>query len=53
MNNTGMKPAYQIKSPFCGRDKDGCFKCVCGKCTPIVSKEGDNSRNNSSDGRNN
>ena len=26
---------YEINSPDCGRDKNGVFHCVCGKCKPI------------------
>lgn len=26
---------YEINSPDCGRDEDGNFHCVCGKCRPI------------------
>ena len=26
---------YEINSPDCGRDKNGVFHCVCGKCRPI------------------
>lgn len=25
---------YTIIGPNCGRDKNGVFKCVCGKCYP-------------------
>jgi len=27
--------AYEINSPNCGRDKNGVFHCVCGRCKPI------------------
>ena len=27
--------AYEINDPDCGRDKNGVFHCVCGKCRPI------------------
>lgn len=27
--------AYEINGPDCGRDKNGVFHCVCGKCRPI------------------
>ena len=27
--------AYEINGPNCGRDKNGVFHCVCGKCRPI------------------
>lgn len=27
--------AYEINSPNFGRDEDGNFHCVCGKCRPI------------------
>ena len=26
---------YEINGPDCGRDKNGVFHCVCGKCRPI------------------
>ena len=26
---------YEINGPDCGRDKNGVFHCVCGKCKPI------------------
>lgn len=26
---------YEVNSPDCGRDKNGVFHCVCGKCRPI------------------
>ena len=26
---------YEVNSPNCGRDKNGVFHCVCGKCKPI------------------
>ena len=25
---------FEIKSPYCGRDENGVFHCVCGKCGP-------------------
>lgn len=27
--------AYEVNGPDCGRDKNGVFHCVCGKCRPI------------------
>ena len=27
--------AYEINGPDCGRDKNGVFHCVCGRCKPI------------------
>lgn len=29
-----IEKAYVVKGPDCGRDKDGNFHCMCGKCTP-------------------
>lgn len=26
---------FEIKSPYCGRDGNGVFHCVCGKCGPL------------------
>ncbi len=26
---------YEINGPDCGRDKNGVFHCVCGRCKPI------------------
>ena len=26
---------YEVNSPNCGRDKNGVFHCVCGRCKPI------------------
>lgn len=53
MNIRDTKTAYKINSPFCGRDKNGRFKCVCGKCTQVDSAKRGDSRNDSSNGRNN
>lgn len=41
---------YDIKSPNCGRDKNGVFHCRCGKCK---SFEIDQNRNNCGDNRGN
>nr|DAY22553.1 MAG TPA: hypothetical protein [Bacteriophage sp.] len=30
---------YTIIGPNCGRDKNGVFKCVCGKCYPNPPKQ--------------
>lgn len=44
-----VKNANVICSPKCGRDKDGVFHCVCGKCLSSYQHEdGSNSRNDSS-----
>lgn len=45
--------AYLINSPECGRDKNGVFHCVCGKCRVIGSAtESENSRDGGNNGRN-
>lgn len=33
--------SYEIKSPLCGRDRDGIFHCECGNCKSI-SPDGNN-----------
>lgn len=30
--------AYEISGEGCGRDKNGVFHCVCGKCKPLRKK---------------
>lgn len=25
----------EIKSPYCGRDKNGIYHCFCGNCGPL------------------
>lgn len=32
---------YKIVGPRCGRDINGEFSCVCGKCEPLPSDQGD------------
>lgn len=32
---------YKIVGPRCGRDANGDFICVCGKCEPLTSGESD------------
>ena len=32
---------YLIKGPNCGRDKNGIFRCECGKCQVIPPSEFD------------
>lgn len=36
---------YRIASPHCGRDKKGNFRCVCGKCKPILFEKSNNGNN--------
>lgn len=49
---------HSINSPYCGRDENGVFHCVCGKCKLTDSGIGHNGNNsgndcsNSSNGRN-
>lgn len=47
---------YEIVGPKCGRDKDGNFICVCGKCKPLTSAKnndrGDSAYNSSNCGNN-
>lgn len=26
---------FEIKSPYCGRDKNGIYHCFCGNCGPL------------------
>lgn len=35
MSVGNTKQGYAIKSPNCGRDKNGKFHCTCGKCNPL------------------
>ncbi len=46
--------AYEVVGRNCGRDKNGVFRCVCGKCKPLrkQSKNRRNSGNDGSDGGN-
>lgn len=47
---------YKIVGPFCGRDNEGVFHCICGKCKKSglnVNENGYDSGNNGGDGRNN
>lgn len=34
----GSKNGYAIVGKNCGRDKNGIFRCVCGKCKSNTSK---------------
>lgn len=34
----GRKNGYAIVGKDCGRDKNGIFRCVCGKCKSNTSK---------------
>lgn len=34
----GSKNGYAIVGKKCGRDKNGIFRCVCGKCKSNTSK---------------
>ena len=34
----GSKNGYEIVGKNCGRDKNGIFRCVCGKCKSNTSK---------------
>lgn len=38
---------YEINGSECGRDKNGKFVCLCGKCKPLpqISHNGNNRRN--------
>ncbi len=51
MRVKGKKVGYRINSnsPDCGRDKNGVFICVCGKCEALMI---DDSHNCGNDGRN-
>lgn len=45
--------SYEINGQDCGRDKNGVFHCVCGKCKETDSAaKGDHCRNGCDDGRN-
>lgn len=30
---------YTLVGKYCGRDKNGVFKCVCGKCYPNLPRQ--------------
>lgn len=45
--------SYEINGRNCGRDKNGVFHCVCGKCKETDSAaKGDDCRNGCDDSRN-
>lgn len=49
-DQSSSKTGYTIKSPKCGRDKNGVFHCVCGKCEPLSAEIGENGNNSGNSG---
>ena len=40
-NEDRIRNGYYIASDACGRDKNGKFVCVCGKCRVVTNQEAD------------
>lgn len=43
---------YKIVGKECGRDKNGVFRCKCGKCRPLSENKSENRRNRGDNGGN-